>query len=144
MGAAELRRWWRRRRLRVLLTLAALCGVESAGVALIGPGFLVGLALAALLFGWYVVVLRNHALARRRQRIRRQRLAAEHTATLAIQRRRLAERRRRIAEAREHAQRYAEERAQDPGRPPERSRDSAGPGVSGLRGQSYEARAVNL
>lgn len=136
LGKAELRRWWRRRRLRVLLTLAALCVVEAVGATLIGPGFLVGLSLSVLFFGWYVAVLRNQVIARRRQRIRRMRIAAEHAAALAIERRRLAERRRRIAEARDAAQRYARERAAE-----ERSRDPSGPG---LRGQSYEARAVNF
>ncbi|MGH3662245.1 MAG: hypothetical protein ACRDTQ_10375, partial [Micromonosporaceae bacterium] len=99
MRPAELQTWWRRRRLRVLTTLAVLALAEVTGTVLIGPGFLVGLGLSAFLLCWYVAALRSRAVAERRRKFHRLQAAAQAAAVRAVRRRQIAERQRRIAEA---------------------------------------------
>ncbi|HLU28066.1 MAG TPA: hypothetical protein VKZ65_06480 [Glycomyces sp.] len=53
--------WWRRRHRRVLYVLIALTTFELAGVAVAGPGFWIGAALALAALGAYVYFLRSRA-----------------------------------------------------------------------------------
>jgi hypothetical protein len=67
---AWARRWWRYRRRGVLSLLAVLVAGQSAGVALVGPGFWTGFALSALMLVAYLLHLRGTAAAERRRRER--------------------------------------------------------------------------
>jgi hypothetical protein len=60
--SARLRTWWRKRYRRVLFVLLALNFVELLGVALIGPGFWVGVAVSAILLVAFVRFLRLRVL----------------------------------------------------------------------------------
>lgn len=53
--------WWRRRHRRILYVLIALAIFELAGVAVAGPGFWIGAALALGVLGAYVYFLRSRA-----------------------------------------------------------------------------------
>jgi hypothetical protein len=103
------------RRRRVLAALLLLNLVELVGVAAVGPGFGVGLAVTGTLLAAFLVHLRNLALADRRGRraeARRQAwLAARQAAVRREQDRRAAARRaaaRRLAGQRESLRRAAD------------------------------------
>jgi hypothetical protein len=116
------------RRRRVLLALVLLNVAEVCGVALVSPGFWVGLAVTGTLLLAYLVHLRNRALAERRRRRAEARYAAWIAARQAAVRREQA---RRAAMRREALAQQLAERDR-------LRRDTA------LRGRAYEARAVGL
>jgi hypothetical protein len=95
------------RRRRVLTALVLLNLTEACGVALVGPGFWIGLAFSSMLLVSYLVHLRLRAVAERRARLRAARTAAArqraHEVRLAARREAL----RRAAAARAAAQRDA-------------------------------------
>ncbi|GAA2521181.1 divisome protein SepX/GlpR [Pilimelia columellifera] len=154
-GAA--RPWWRRsdragrapavyRRRRVLAALILLNLVELAGVALIGPGFWVGVVVTGTLLLIYLGHLRSRALRARRARRARVReqawLAARQAEVRQRQAARAAARRqmqRRLAAEREALRRNAldADAAELPA--------AAGGGsvsyrrLNGVRGRAYEA-----
>jgi hypothetical protein len=132
----------------VFATLVVLCVLEATGLAVVGPGFLAGLMVSGLLLCWYVATLRHRVVVRRRELIKWRMVAAQRRAAAAAERRRAAEKRRRIAEARRHAQALARGRAAElaalRAEQARRGPDDAEPGVPGLRGQSYQARAANF
>ena len=142
---AEMRRWRQARRRRVFGTLVMLVLTQAAGVALVGPGFVVGLSFAIVMLFWYVLLLRSWVVAEQRARARQRMLARQAAARRAAEARRLAEKRRRMAEARRHAQelarRRAEERARIRAELAAGSEDVFGHPVPGVRGRSYQARA---
>lgn len=80
------------RRRRVLLALVLLNVAELCGVALVSPGFWVGLAVTGTLLAAYLVHLRNRALAERRRRRAEARYAAWIAARQAAVRREQARR----------------------------------------------------
>jgi len=147
-NAAADRRWWQRRHRRVFAILVVLCLLEAAGVAAIGPGFLVGFTVSGLLLGWYVAALRRRVVVRQRELTRWRMVAAQRRAAAAAERRRNAEKRRRIAEARRHAQELTRRRAAElaalRAEGVRHGGEDAEPGAPGLRGQSYQARAANF
>ncbi|MGH3748197.1 MAG: hypothetical protein ACRDT8_12460, partial [Micromonosporaceae bacterium] len=87
---------------------------------------------------------RSRAVAERRRKFHRLQAAAQAAAVRAVRRRQIAERQRRIAEAREHTRQAVQAREQARraalAEQEAADRDTA-PGVHGLRGQSYQARA---
>lgn len=119
------------RRRRVLAALLLLNAVELVGVAVVGPGFWVSLAVTGSLLVFYVVHLRNRALQDRR----RHRAEARRAAWLA---RRQAEIRlaqeRRAAARREAAKRLAVQREAV------RRAIAAQNAATGVRGQPYSIR----
>lgn len=147
-NAAADRRWWQRRHRRVFAILVVLCLLEAAGVAAVGPGFLVGFTVSGLLLGWYVTALRRRVVVRQRELTRWRMVAAQRRAAAAAERRQNAEKRRRIAEARRHAQELARRRAAElaalRAEGVRHGGEDAEPGAPGLRGQSYQARAANF
>ena len=56
------------RRRRVFAALLLLNVIELVGVMAVGPGFWIGCAVTGSLLGWYLIHLRNRALADRRRR----------------------------------------------------------------------------
>jgi hypothetical protein len=118
------------RRRRVLLALVLLNVAELCGVALVSPGFWVGLAVTGTLLLAYLVHLRNRALLERRRRRAEARYAAWIAARQAAVRREQA---RRAAMRREALAAQLAER--------DRIRREA-TRLSALRGRSYESRAV--
>lgn len=118
------------RRRRVLLALVLLNVAEVCGVALVSPGFWVGLAVTGTLLLAYLVHLRNRALLERRRRRAEARYAAWIAARQAAVRREQA---RRAALRREALAQQLAER--------DRVRREAAR-LAGLRGRSYESRAV--
>lgn len=147
-NAAADRRWWQRRHRRVFAILVVLCLLEAAGVAAVGPGFLVGFTVSGLLLGWYVAALRRRVVVRQRELTRWRMVAAQRRAAAAAERRQNVEKRRRIAEARRHAQELARRRAAElaalRAEGVRHGGEDAEPGAPGLRGQSYQARAANF
>ncbi|MGH3735039.1 MAG: hypothetical protein ACRDT6_05385, partial [Micromonosporaceae bacterium] len=139
----DRRRWWQRRRRRVFGVLATLCLVETTAAAVLGPGFLLGLAVSVTLLLWYVTVLRRQVLFDRRDRRRHARVASRYAAQRAAERRLEAERRRRIEEARRAAQAQARE-PDAPWWPTPGPVEVPEPRGPGLRGQAYQARAANF
>lgn len=133
------------RRRRVFAALLLLNLIELVGVLAVGPGFWIGFAATATLLAWYLVHLRNRAIADRRRR----RVEAREAAWLAVrqaevrraQARRAAARReaqRRLAEQKEAVRRAAMGLDQD------LPAVAGGASVSyrrvgGLRGRPYEA-----
>jgi len=118
------------RRRRVLLALVLLNVAELGGVALVSPGFWVGLAATGTLLFAYLIHLRNRALRERRRRRAEARYAAWIAARQAAVRREQA---RRAAMRREALAAQLAER--------DRIRREA-VRLSALRGRSYESRAV--
>jgi hypothetical protein len=132
------------RRRRVFAALLLLNVIELVGVFTVGPGFWTGFAVTASLLVFYLVHLRNRALADRRRR----RLEAREAAWLAArqaevrreQARRAAARRetqRRLAAQREAVRRAAMGLDRDPSELPAASVSYRRAG--GLRGRAYEA-----
>jgi len=115
------------RRRRVLLALVLLNVAELCGVALVSPGFWVGVAVTGALLLAYLVHLRNRALSERRRR----RAEARYAAWIAA---------RQAAVRREQARRAAMRREALEAQLAERDRLR----LSGLRGRSYSSRAVGL
>ncbi|GAA1715079.1 hypothetical protein GCM10009765_74970 [Fodinicola feengrottensis] len=77
--------WWRRRRRRVVTVLALLVAGQVAGLLAVGPGFLVGLSVSAILLIAYLSHLRNRAVAERRRTLallRRRRRARDFAAVV--------------------------------------------------------------
>lgn len=102
------------RRRRVLAALLLLNAVELVGVAVVGPGFWVSVAVTGTLLVLFLIYLRNVALAERRRRRREARyaawLAARQAEVRRVQELRLAARReaqRRLAAQREAARKAA-------------------------------------
>jgi hypothetical protein len=133
------------RRRRVLAALALLNAVEIVGVAVVGPGFWVSVAVTGTLLVVYVVHLRNKALVVRRARRRAARQAAWLAARQAEVRREQARRAaaRREAQRRLVAQREAVRRAamgldRPYDLPPAASGSVSYRRAGGLRGRSYE------
>jgi hypothetical protein len=83
--APEISHWWRRRRRRVVTVLALLVAGQVAGLLAVGPGFLVGLSVSAILLVAYLSHLRNRAVAERRRTLallRRRRRARDFAAVV--------------------------------------------------------------
>jgi hypothetical protein len=118
------------RRRRVLLALVLFNVAEGCGVALVSPGFWIGLAVSGTLLVAYLVHLRNRALLDRRRRRAEARYAAWIAARQAAVRR---EQNRRAAMRREALAQQLAER--------DRARREAAR-LGALRGRSYESRAV--
>ncbi|MEV6629719.1 hypothetical protein AB0M54_03065 [Actinoplanes sp. NPDC051470] len=89
------------RRRRVFAALLLLNVIELVGVLAVGPGFWIGCAVTGSLLGWYLVHLRNRALADRRRR----RIEAREAAWLAARQAEVRREQARRAAARREAQR---------------------------------------
>lgn len=136
------------RRRRVFAALLLLNLIELVGVLAVSPGFWIGFGVTASLLGWYLIHLRNKALAERRRRRVEAReaawLAARQAEVRREQARRAAARReaqRRLAAQKEAVRRAAMGLDRDPSDLPAAA---SGGSVSyrrggGLRGRAYEA-----
>ena len=132
------------RRRRVFAALLLLNVIELVGVLTVGPGFWIGFTVTGALLGYYLVHLRNRALAdRRRLRIEAREaawLAARQAEVRREQARRETARReaqRRLAAQREAVRRAAMGLDRDPSELPAASVSYRRSG--GLRGRAYEA-----
>jgi hypothetical protein len=119
------------RRRRVLLALVLLNAAELCGVALVSPGFWVGVAVTGALLLAYLVHLRNRALSERRRR----RAEARYAAWIAA---------RQAAVRREQARRAAMRREALDAQLAERDRLRREAAVRGRSYSSRSPRAVGL
>ncbi|MEV6526992.1 hypothetical protein AB0M43_34190 [Longispora sp. NPDC051575] len=139
---AERARLWRyRRRRRVLSALLLLNVVELVGVAVFDPGLWIGFAVSSLLLVAYTIRLRNQVVAERRKRrlaiVRARESARREAERLAFERAELlAAAEQAAAAARRGAAAYRSYRRRVVAQEPRR--------LSPVRGEAYEARAVNF
>ncbi|MFD1071876.1 divisome protein SepX/GlpR [Longispora fulva] len=139
---AERARLWRfRRRRRVLSALLLLNAVELVGVAVFDPGLWIGFAVSSVLLVAYTIRLRNQVVAERRRRriavLRAREAARREAERVAFERAELlAAAEQAAAAARRGAAAYRSYRRRVVSQEPRR--------LSPVRGEAYEARAVNF